>query len=147
MAFSVSVPTNDEKAEAKIAAEYMTDPGASPAGKYITSDEAIKDSGLEVFLKGKLCVDDGEILGSGGESTLGYCYGSCKATAGCEYIGFTRGEHSWCIRYKACTPRNTSDPSYTVYRMTPSKYPNLRFLVVVSVIRCNGPHPLSLIMH
>ena len=72
MAFSVSVPTNDEKAEAKIAAEDMTDPGASPAGKYITSDEAIKDS---------------------------------------------------------------------------SNYPNLRFLVVVSVIGCNGPHPLSLTMH
>lgn len=44
MAFSVAVPTNDEGAEAKIAAAYATDPGASPAGKYVSTDEAIKDA-------------------------------------------------------------------------------------------------------
>lgn len=44
MAFSVTVPTNDEAAEAKIAAAYATDPGASPHGRYVTSDAAIKDS-------------------------------------------------------------------------------------------------------
>ena len=36
--------TNDEGAEAKIAAAYATDPGASPNGKYVSTDEAIKDS-------------------------------------------------------------------------------------------------------
>jgi hypothetical protein len=44
VAFSVAVPTNDEQAEAKIAKAYATDPGASPLGKYVTTDEAIKDS-------------------------------------------------------------------------------------------------------
>jgi hypothetical protein len=44
MAFSVAVPTNDEKAEAKIAAAYATDPGASPDGHYVSTDEAIKDA-------------------------------------------------------------------------------------------------------
>lgn len=44
MAFSVTVPTNDESAEAKIAAAYSTDPGASMHGKYVTTDEAIKNS-------------------------------------------------------------------------------------------------------
>lgn len=44
MAFSVAVPTNDEAAEAKIAAAYANDPGASPTGRYVPTDEAIKDS-------------------------------------------------------------------------------------------------------
>lgn len=38
------VPTNDEVAEGKIAAAYASDPGASPNGKYVPTDEAIKDS-------------------------------------------------------------------------------------------------------
>ena len=41
MAFSLSVPTNDEAAEAKISAAYASDPGASPHGKYISTDHAI----------------------------------------------------------------------------------------------------------
>jgi hypothetical protein len=44
MAFSVAVPTNDEGAESKIAAAYATDPGASMNGKYVSTDEAIKDA-------------------------------------------------------------------------------------------------------
>jgi len=44
MAFSVAVPTNDEKAEANISATYASDPGASPSGKYVSTDEAIKDA-------------------------------------------------------------------------------------------------------
>ena len=44
MAFSVAVPTNDEGAEAKIAAAYASDPGASPSGKYVSTDAAIKDA-------------------------------------------------------------------------------------------------------
>ena len=44
MAFSVAVPTNDEQAEGKIAAAYASDPGASPTGKYVSTDEAIKDA-------------------------------------------------------------------------------------------------------
>ena len=44
MAFSIAVPTNDESAEAKIAAQYATDPGASPGGHYVATDEAIKDA-------------------------------------------------------------------------------------------------------
>ena len=44
MAFSITVPTNDEAAEAKIAAAYENDPGASPNGKYITADAAVNMS-------------------------------------------------------------------------------------------------------
>jgi hypothetical protein len=96
--------------------------------------------GLKTFLKGKLCVDDGEILGSGTESTLADCYGSCKATIGCEYFGF--GESSWCIRYKACTPRNTSDASYTVYKMPPDAPSAIAKLPTVD--SQNATHTISL---
>ena len=44
MAFSVAVPTNDEKAEANISPTYASDPGASPNGQYVSTDEAIKDA-------------------------------------------------------------------------------------------------------
>lgn len=44
MAFSVAVPTNDDNAEAKIAAQYATDPGASPDGHYVATDDAIMDA-------------------------------------------------------------------------------------------------------
>jgi hypothetical protein len=73
--------------------------------------------GLTPFLKGKLCVDQGEILGSGGAASVDACFSACKTTAGCAYFGFTDGPPAWCIRYKACTARPTSDPSYTVYKM------------------------------
>jgi hypothetical protein len=41
MAFSVSVPLNDNVAEAKITAAFKNDPGASPHGEYINSSTAI----------------------------------------------------------------------------------------------------------
>ena len=44
MAFSVAVPTNDPAAEAKIAAAYATDPGASRDGRYVSTGEAINAS-------------------------------------------------------------------------------------------------------
>ena len=44
MASSVTVPTNDPAAEAKIAAAYATDPGASRDGRYVSTGEAINAS-------------------------------------------------------------------------------------------------------
>ena len=73
--------------------------------------------GLKPFLKGKLCVDKGEILGSGGQSSVDACYGSCHGTAGCTFFGFTATPSPWCILYKSCTPRETADPSDIVYKM------------------------------
>ena len=41
MAFAVGVPTNDPKAEAKIAEAYANDPGASIDGKYMNATEGV----------------------------------------------------------------------------------------------------------
>jgi hypothetical protein len=41
MAFAVGVPTNDPKAEAKIAEAYANDPGASINGKYMNATEGV----------------------------------------------------------------------------------------------------------
>jgi hypothetical protein len=78
-----------------------------------------------LFAREKMCQDTG-MLGSGGTArgTIAECLQWCAADPACKYFSVTgKCEHlwqppcGWCVRYKACTPRNTSDLEYNTYEM------------------------------
>ena len=77
------------------------------------------DLACQVFLRGNLC-DDKDLLGGAAAATLGDCFAACHTDSSCKYFGLKTTPHSWCIRYKNCTPR--ADPAgsvtYTTYAMT-----------------------------
>jgi hypothetical protein len=72
-----------------------------------------------LFIEGNLCDEHDHMIGTAGKTThtIAECFAWCDTTAGCLRFGF--GSTGWCIRYAGgCTPRQSPDPRYNVYKMT-----------------------------
>lgn len=71
------------------------------------------------LIEGNLCDEHDHMIGAAGKTThtIAECFAWCNATTSCQLFGF--GSTGWCIRYAGeCTPRQSPDPRYNVYKMT-----------------------------
>jgi hypothetical protein len=76
-----------------------------------------EDLPCTLYLKGKECVDKGSLIGAGRAGhSVDECYLWCEENSACNFFTFA-SVPGYCVRYKACVPRNETDPRYSIFRM------------------------------